>query len=151
MLEKVISFILNQDRRSLESEQSSDFSPLELNTALLMIDVAGSDHDLSEPELELIRQFLTRQFSLNQADVGTLLDEARQLLNDQTDLWEPVSLLNAQLNSSQKMELLINLWRIVFSDARLDGHEDHLMHKIADLLKLDHDDLIRCKLSAKQQ
>jgi len=33
----------------------------------------------------------------------------------------------------------------------LDGNEDHLMHKIADLLKLDHDELIQTKLVAKRE
>ncbi len=150
MLEKILSFVLNPDRKKNEDKRIESFSPLSLNTALLMIDIAGSDNNLSPEELSLIRRSLAQEFSLSEEEVTLLLDEAKKVLDDQTDLWEPVSELNRQMNDQEKKELLLKLWKIVYTDGRLDGNEDHLMHKIADLLKLDHEDLIQTKLQAKK-
>jgi len=151
MFEKILSFILNPESKKTESAFTSQFSPLTLNTALLMIDIASSDQQLADQELELIRSFLAQEFNLSDPDVGCLLDEADRALKQQTDLWEPVHQLNQQMSLSDKKNLLTKLWRIVFADGRLDGNEDHLMHKIADLLKLDHDELIQTKLVAKRE
>lgn len=149
MLEKILSFVLNSDQKKGKDQPSEAFSSLTLNTALLMIDIAGSDHQLSPEELDLIRSFLGQEFSLSEEEVKLLLDEAHKALQNQTDLWEPLSELNRQLDTRAKRDLLQKLWKIVYTDGRLDGHEDHLMHKIADLLKLDHEDLIQTKLQAK--
>ena len=150
MFEKFLSFIMNPNKRQEAENPHSHFSPLTLNTALLMIDIAGSDQQLAAEEMDLIQTFLAQEFSLSDAEVDRLLDEARMALDNQTDLWEPIHQLNQLLSPQEKQDLLVKLWRIVFADGRLDGHEDHLMHKIADLLKLDHDDLIRSKLIAKE-
>ncbi len=150
MFEKLLNYIMNPGSQPNEGAEHSEFSAISLNTALLMIDIAGSDQDLAEKELSLIRHFLGQEFCLSETDVGRLLDEARQTLNLQSDLWEPIRQLNRHLSGPEKINLLTKLWRIVFADGRLDGHEDHLMHKIADLLKLDHDELIQTKLLARQ-
>jgi uncharacterized tellurite resistance protein B-like protein len=38
------------------------------------------------------------------------------------------------------------LWELVYSDGKMDGHENYFMHKLARLLRLTHRDLIDAKL-----
>jgi uncharacterized tellurite resistance protein B-like protein len=149
MFEKIMAYITNPLRGKEDGDRPLPRDARTLNMALLMIDIAGSDQNLAPEELQLIREILAQEFSLNPDESELLLQEARSALGDQTDLWEPISRLNQELNVSEKRDLLYQLWRIVFADGRLDGHEDHLIHKIADLLKLEHEDLIRAKISAR--
>ena len=38
------------------------------------------------------------------------------------------------------------VWKIAYADGRLDKHEDYLVHKLAKLLRLTHNQLIDAKL-----
>jgi uncharacterized tellurite resistance protein B-like protein len=44
---------------------------------------------------------------------------------------------------------LEEIWRIVYADGELSGHEDSLVHKLSFLLGLTHKQLIDAKLKAK--
>ena len=37
------------------------------------------------------------------------------------------------------------LWRVALADSELDKHEDYLVRKVADLLYVPHQDLIRIR------
>jgi uncharacterized tellurite resistance protein B-like protein len=50
----------------------------------------------------------------------------------------------------EKRRILEHLWEVVYADGKLSKHEDYLIHKIATLLRLTHNDLIRAKLAVKQ-
>ncbi|MBW7865764.1 MAG: TerB family tellurite resistance protein, partial [Candidatus Hydrogenedentes bacterium] len=39
-----------------------------------------------------------------------------------------------------------DLWRVINADGSLDAHEDHLAHKLMDLLRLNHKQFIEAKL-----
>jgi uncharacterized tellurite resistance protein B-like protein len=43
------------------------------------------------------------------------------------------------------------MWRVAYADERLDAHELHLMHRIADLLHVPHPDSIAAKMRAKEK
>ena len=38
------------------------------------------------------------------------------------------------------------VWEIIYTDGILDKHEDYLVHKLANLLRLSHEQLIEAKL-----
>ena len=42
------------------------------------------------------------------------------------------------------------VWELAYTDGRLDKHEDYLVHKLAQLLRLDHRQLIEAKLKIKR-
>ncbi|MDD9894524.1 MAG: TerB family tellurite resistance protein, partial [Gammaproteobacteria bacterium] len=42
-----------------------------------------------------------------------------------------------------------NMWRVAFSDERLDKYEEHLIRKIADLIYVSHSDFIKSKLKVR--
>ncbi len=43
------------------------------------------------------------------------------------------------------------VWRIILIDDHLEAHEDHFAHKLANLLRLNHIELINAKLRARKQ
>jgi uncharacterized tellurite resistance protein B-like protein len=44
------------------------------------------------------------------------------------------------------MAIVETLWRVVFVDGKMDQHENYLMHKFSNLLRLSHKQLIDAKL-----
>ncbi len=44
-----------------------------------------------------------------------------------------------------------SVWRIILLDDHLEAHEDHFVHKLANLLRLSHSELIEAKLRARKQ
>jgi uncharacterized tellurite resistance protein B-like protein len=41
------------------------------------------------------------------------------------------------------------MWRIAFSDKRLDKYEDHLIRKVSELIYVSHSDFIKTKLKVR--
>jgi uncharacterized tellurite resistance protein B-like protein len=47
------------------------------------------------------------------------------------------------------MKLVENMWRVAFSDQKLDKYEEALIRKVADLIYVSHQDFIKTKLAAR--
>ena len=60
-------------------------------------------------------------------------------------------LINQNYNTAEKIQVIETIWAIAYSDARLDKHEDYLVHKLAGLLRLTHRQLIDAKLRVKER
>ncbi|MCP4642028.1 MAG: hypothetical protein GY851_16415, partial [bacterium] len=48
-------------------------------------------------------------------------------------------------------QIIEEVWRVIFADGRLDGHEDYLVHKLARLLNLNHPQLIAAKVKVMEE
>jgi uncharacterized tellurite resistance protein B-like protein len=46
---------------------------------------------------------------------------------------------------------MTNLWKLIYTDGRLEKHEDRLIKIIGSTLNLDHKDIINAKLLVKQE
>jgi len=47
------------------------------------------------------------------------------------------------------MHIIEEVWRVIYADGTLEAHEDYLVHKLAKLLNLNHPQLIKMKMKAK--
>ena len=45
--------------------------------------------------------------------------------------------------------MIEDLWRIAYSDERIDKYEDYVIRKVADLIYVTHSDFIKSKLKVK--
>ena len=43
------------------------------------------------------------------------------------------------------------IWREIYADRHLNGHEDYLVHKMATILKLQHVQLIEAKMAVRDE
>lgn len=124
---------------------------LRIATCALLLEVAHADEDFSSNELTTVRDLVRREFQLSGAEVDELIalaDSERQL---STDLYQFTRLIAANYSRPQKLTVLESLWRVVYSDGQLEAHEDALMHKLAKLLGLKHNEMIALKLRVKAQ
>ena len=47
--------------------------------------------------------------------------------------------------------LIKNLWRLIYTDARLDKYEDHLIKLIGGMLNLEHKQIIDAKMLVRYE
>jgi uncharacterized tellurite resistance protein B-like protein len=115
--------------------------------AMLLLEVAWADHDISTQELEAAKRGIGKLFDLTVEDVGTLIVRARRDHAQSTSIYPFTRDLNAHLTPTEKRELISMLWRLAYTDAVLTGYEERAIRRIAELLYVSHGDFI----SAKQE
>ncbi|MHB8810901.1 MAG: tellurite resistance TerB family protein [Desulfobulbaceae bacterium] len=118
---------------------------------VLLLEAAHVDNECSEEEMEHIVATLKDRFSLPADCVDDLLDLAHADRAQSVDLWQFTSYINRHFSPEEKRAVMEDVWRIILLDGKLDKHEDHYAHKLADLLHLTHEQMIAAKLKAREQ
>lgn len=122
---------------------------IRIAACVLLLEAACADDECSPEEMARIVDIVKARFSLSPAYANELLELAHQERQRSVDLWSFTNDLNQQLAREEKLAVLADVWRIIYADGRLACHEDHLAHKLANLLRLTHTELIEAKLSAR--
>jgi uncharacterized tellurite resistance protein B-like protein len=115
----------------------------------LFLEMAGIDGEFSESEKERILGILKKEYELPEDLAIDLMEASKEELKGSVDLWRFASLINSNYSMEEKMQVIETVWRIAFTDGKLDKYEDYLVHKLAQLLRLSHRQLIDAKLKAK--
>lgn len=152
-LRKVLSAEKDEEITQLQKIETPKFPPTkyQVATAALLIEIAKADGDFSEEERNRILELMKKDFALDDDLVNDLLDLSEQKVNDSISVYEFSKIINESFTRLEKIELLKNLWRIVYVDGRLDSHEDQLIKIIGSTLNLEHKDIIGAKLFVKQE
>ena len=74
-----------------------------------------------------------------------LIQEAEREADHAVSLQEFTRALHEQLSIGEKHSVIEMLWRVALADSKLDKHEDSLIRKVAELLYVPHNDLIRIR------
>jgi uncharacterized tellurite resistance protein B-like protein len=128
-----------------ESPETAEERKL-IAACVLMLEAATADSEYSEEESVHVLQTLRTRYRLSQDDAEELMDVARKRREDSFDLWQFTNQININCGIDEKLEIVEELWRVVYADGKLDGHEDYLMHKFRKLLNLTHKQLIDAKV-----
>jgi len=131
-----------------EAEDTSD-RLIPLAAATLLIEVAWADHDIAEEELAIVQTALAEQFNLTSAEIEEVINDSRAQHDESVGLHQFTRTLVDAWNEPQRFELVVQLWRLAFSDTRLDRFEEHMIRKIAELLYVSHSRFIEAKQKAR--
>jgi uncharacterized tellurite resistance protein B-like protein len=150
VIESIKSFFENKLTKKEEEEApSSAMSRVDLTCAALLVEVMNSDHELDEREHQEFMAVLQQSYNIAESDLEELTQLAKDEAFEATSLYEFTKLINASYDYQQKVDLIENMWRIAFSDKRLDKYEDHLIRKISELIYVSHSDFIKTKLKVR--
>ena len=119
---------------------------LRIATCALFLELANIDNEFSEEERDSILALLKAEYNLSEEHALELAQRAVDELKGSIDLWQFTNLINENYTEPEKMRVVELMWQIVYADGRLDKHEDYLVHKLAQLLRLKHKQLIAVKL-----
>ncbi|MCX5850465.1 MAG: TerB family tellurite resistance protein [Deltaproteobacteria bacterium] len=117
----------------------------------LLIEMSRIDGEFGEGEREGILAILRDDYGLSDGDAGEIMKAADEELAGSRDLWEFTNFINQNFQREEKMQIIEMIWRIAYTDGRLDAHEDYLAHKMANLLRLNHQELIDAKLRVRAE
>ena len=124
---------------------------IRLAAGVLLLETAYIDDECTEEEMANVVNTLRSEFNLAPEYVEELLALAGAEREKAFDLWQFTNQMNQHYSQQEKMALLEAVWRIIFADGRLEEHEDYFAHKLANLLRLTHKQLIETKLQARAQ
>lgn len=148
-MKDIISRVFGSARKGEQSAKPSADN-VRVATAALLIEVAEADDDFSEEERDAIVCVLRDSFSLERGEVDEIILAAKRELEHKTDLYFFAGQINAHFDTESKIRIIEMAWRVIFADKRLHGREDHLAHRFARLLRLEHAQLIQAKQRARK-
>ena len=122
----------------------------ELASAALMIEVARSDFDASDIELQTVIAHLKDSFEITPAELESLTARAHDSVEASASLYEFTRVVNDNLDLHAKRELIAMMWRVAFADGELSKYEEHLIRRVADLIYVAHSDFIQLKHAAEE-
>ena len=146
MRDKVMRFFSRVSPEHPEASGNRNKQDVRVATCALFLEMAHLDDAFTRKEMELILSILKEKYRLSDEHADHLLQEADKELKESIDLWQFSKLINENYSIEEKMEVIRTLWEIVFVDGRMDRYENYLMHKVATLLRLPNDKLIKAKL-----
>ena len=112
----------------------------------LFLEMAKIDGEFTAVEMATILSILKEKYGLSDEYADAIIEEADRELTESVDDWRFAQLINENYTSEEKVEIIELLWRIIYLDGKLDQHENYLIHKVSNLLRLPHKELIDAKL-----
>jgi uncharacterized tellurite resistance protein B-like protein len=131
------------------SKENAASHDVRIATCALLLEMANIDGQFNESERESIIRILKEEYQLSDEHTMALIETADAELNRSIDLWQFTNLINQNYSTDEKLQIIETIWKIVYADDRLDKHEDYLVHKLSNLLRLTHKQLIDAKLKVK--
>ncbi len=130
--------------------RGESFHDIRIATCALLLEMSQIDGDFSESERESILSTIRKDYHVSDEHATAILEAADEELRGNLDLWQFTSLINRNYTPEEKIEIIEMVWRIAYTDGKLDKHEDFLVHKLADLLHLTHRQLIDAKIKVRK-
>ncbi len=148
MIDRLFDFFENLVADEIQEEDASE--AIALAAASLMMEVARSDSDKQDIELETIGSILRETFSVDPATVDALLTSASDKVEAANDLYQFTQLINDNYSYQDKEALILAMWEVAYADGHIQAIEDHIIRRVAGLVHIAHADFIRLKIQARE-
>ncbi len=145
MIDLLKRFVSNTVGAEKDNHTADDYK-LSLATCALLVEMARIDESFTDQETAAILHILKTQYGVSEEHAKALVAEAEKELEKSVDLWQFARLINDHYSRAEKIGIIETLWQVVFVDGQMDQYEDYLMHKMANLLRLTHKELMDAKL-----
>jgi uncharacterized tellurite resistance protein B-like protein len=142
-------FTLVKDWLSGKQPRESDEEHPLLPRVVLLLEAAVYDHHLAEEELAWIKVLLTEKHGLDEGETDALLDLARERRDDFPDIHSFTRKMVGEMAIEERVDLMKEIWQVIYADDHLDQHEEHFARKMQTLLRIDHKDWIAAKIEAR--
>lgn len=146
---KTITSLLNCKKDDARSDARDRANRIPIAACVLLLEMAKADDEFAQSELHKIRDILKSGLNLPESEIDGILAIAEREQEEATDLWAYTNLINENFDKPEKLKLIEMIWKIAYSDGRLDQYEDYLVHQLANLLHVSHGELITAKLKVK--
>ena len=130
-------------------EQKYEFD-IELIGCALAYEVAKADGSIDLDELEKIKVELTKRSNALGLDSDEVLKTIEMQSNESVSFNDFINQINDNFLQDQKLEMIDLLWQTAYADNILDVHEERLIRRIADMIRIKDMQVLKLKDKAKQ-
>ena len=148
MIEKIKN-IFTEKMYQKDDNILNDPYKVSIATCALLLEMAHADSEFSEDEKGRIIAILNEKFDLTGDDARELIQLADLERKESLDLWQFTNLINQNYSREEKLKVVETLWQVIYTDNKVDKHEEYLMRKLTFLLNLHHQDMIEAKFKAR--
>ena len=131
--------------KNLDKNENNHF----INVAALLIHAAKIDENYSNKEAEIIRQTLIKIGAKNE-NINEILEKGKKIEEDSNHILDFTKEVK-NMSNQKKIEIVENLWRIIYSNNEADIYETSLMRKLAGLLYIDNDVMGNIKTKIRKE
>jgi uncharacterized tellurite resistance protein B-like protein len=149
MLDLVKRFFVKREGDRTSGDKGRSDYDIQVATCALLLEMSNIDGVFSREERERIVSIMKKEYRLTHEEVERLIHEADRSLKESVDLWQLTNLINQNYTEPERIRVVELIWEIAYTDGNLDQHEDYLVHKLANLLRMTHRQLIDTKLRVK--
>jgi uncharacterized tellurite resistance protein B-like protein len=139
------------DTSGEKTKEDNDVQSFNMALCVLLLEAAHVDGECSDEEKEHVILTLTTKYGVPREEIDEFIACGDQKRKDSIDLFQFTRYMNTNFTRDEKIEVMEAVWRIIHIDGHLEAHEDHFAHKLANLLRLTHKQLIDAKIKARQQ
>lgn len=142
-------FKKNKKVKKNKTDSNFDFD-FELTASVLAYEVARSDGNISDNELNLLHiEISNLAVSLNK-DENKIFSIIEQFSSNNVSFYEFVEDINNNYSKEKKLKLLSFLWDIAYADKILEVNEERLIRRIANLIMIKDVDVLKLKYLSSQ-
>ena len=136
-------------KKEVDKKESQPEFEIELTASVLAYEIARSDGDISDSELDV----LLKEVKNISSKVNKTEDEILKIIElhskDSVSFHEFIEDINKDFSKKQKLCLISFLWDVAYADSILEVNEERLIRRIADLIKIKDIEVLKLKDKAK--
>ncbi len=132
-------------KNNKEDKNDQSGFELELTASVLAYELARSDGEIDDNELAI----LMKEVELISEKVGKDKNEIFKIIEtyskDSVSFYDFIKDINNYYSKVEKLNLLRFMWKIAYSDSRLDVDEERLIRRMADMIKIKDVEVLKLK------
>lgn len=110
------------------------FDDAKIAAAALLVSAAAMDADFGPEEKETVRTILGRSFDLDETETAELLALGTREEEEAVDLFGWTRTLKEAYDEDARIQLIENLWEVVYADGVLHEYEASLLRRVTGLI-----------------
>ena len=121
-----------------------------LSATCLLLSVVKADEKINKEEIDITKEIIADFFKLDDNRTNNFINEATKLLEESIDIFEFGKELSQLFSYQDKIDFICCTYEVAFADGTIDYLEEHIIKKIATMLNVYHEDLIKVKTDIKK-
>lgn len=136
-------------KKKIDEIESQEGFELELTAAVLAYEIARSDGEISESELEVLLSEIKKiatNVGKTEQDILNIIEEYSK---NSISFHEFIEDINKDFTKEDKLSLIKFLWDVAYADTILEVNEERLIRRIADLINIKDLEVLKLKDQSK--
>ena len=140
--------IFKKKKVTQDIQKNPEFE-IELIGAVLAYEIARSDGDISDLELNLLIEEIkkiSKEVNKTDEEIFSIIETYSK---DSVSFHEFIADINNDFSKEEKLSLISFLWDVAFADSQLDVDDERLIRRIADLIRIKDIEVLKLKDKAR--